>query len=99
MDTKMPVKDEEPQIPGYSATIIVRVSPEPGTYYSVLDYAANTNDTTDQAVLDEIRRGYLSYSLHKSDPWIEFEGAFADDPDFDDFLKEIEVYRKKLDEE
>ncbi|MBM3240370.1 type II toxin-antitoxin system HicB family antitoxin [Candidatus Poribacteria bacterium] len=35
----------------------------------------------------------------KSDPWLEFRGMFADDPDFDDFLLEIEAYRKELNNE
>lgn len=34
-----------------------------------------------------------------SDPWLEFRGMFADDPDFDDFLSEIEAYREELDNE
>ena len=35
----------------------------------------------------------------KLDTWMEFRGMFADDPDFDDFLLEIEAYRKELDSE
>lgn len=32
------------------------------------------------------------------DPWLEIRGMFADDPHFDDFVKEIETYRKELNE-
>ena len=35
----------------------------------------------------------------KSDPWLEFRGMFADDPDFDDFMLEIKAYRKELNSE
>lgn len=35
----------------------------------------------------------------KSDPWLEFRGMFADDPDFDDFMLEIKDYRKELNSE
>jgi len=35
----------------------------------------------------------------KSDPWLEFRGMFADDPDFNDLLMEIETYRKELNNE
>ena len=34
----------------------------------------------------------------ESDPWLEIRGMFADDPHFDDFVKEIAAYRKELDE-
>ena len=33
------------------------------------------------------------------DPWIKRAGVFADDPTWDDFLEEIESYRKQVDEE
>jgi len=31
------------------------------------------------------------------DPWIKYAGMFSDDPDFDDFLAEIEAYRREID--
>jgi len=34
----------------------------------------------------------------KPDPWLEIRGMFADDQDFDDFVKEIEAYRKEQNE-
>lgn len=36
-------------------------------------------------------------SRKESDPWLEFRGMFADDPDFDAFLQEIKAYRQELD--
>ena len=33
------------------------------------------------------------------DPWIKHAGIFADDPTFDDFLAEIEAFRRRVDEE
>lgn len=35
----------------------------------------------------------------KDSPWIKYLGVFEDDPTFDDFLAEIEDYRKAVDEE
>jgi len=35
----------------------------------------------------------------ETNPWLKYAGMFADDPDFDEVLKEIEAYRKDLDEE
>ena len=32
-------------------------------------------------------------------PLLRFAGMFADDPTFDDFLSEIETYRREVDEE
>jgi predicted RNase H-like HicB family nuclease len=32
-------------------------------------------------------------------PWMKFAGMFKDDPDFDDFLADIEAYRKEIDAE
>ena len=34
----------------------------------------------------------------EEDPWIKYAGMFTDDPDFEDVMKEIEAYRKELDE-
>ena len=34
----------------------------------------------------------------KKDRWLEIRGIFADDPDFDSVMKEIEAYRKELNE-
>lgn len=31
--------------------------------------------------------------------WMKFAGMWKDDPTFDDFLTEIETYRKELDKE
>jgi len=35
----------------------------------------------------------------ESNPWVEFEGTFAVDPHFDDFLRAVEKYREKWDDE
>jgi predicted RNase H-like HicB family nuclease len=35
----------------------------------------------------------------KDDPWIKNLGIFVDDPTFDDFLKEIAVYRQLVDDQ
>ena len=32
-------------------------------------------------------------------PWIKYTGMFKDDPQFDDFLAEMESYRQELDSE
>ena len=34
----------------------------------------------------------------ETNPWLKYAGMFADDPDFDEVLEEIEAYRKELDE-
>jgi hypothetical protein len=38
-----------------------------------------------------------SDSTEKPHPWLEFAGIFKDDPSFDQFLKEMENYRKEVD--
>ena len=38
-----------------------------------------------------------NYSTEKPHPWLEFAGIFKDDPSFDQFLQEIENYRKEVD--
>ena len=43
--------------------------------------------------LEELRR------KNPNNPWLQMAGIFADDPDFDDFLAEIEKYRRELDAE
>ena len=40
----------------------------------------------------------ISQKNPAEDPWEKYAGMFADDPDFDDVMKEIEAYRKELDE-
>jgi len=34
----------------------------------------------------------------ETNPWIKYAGMFADDPDFEEVLKDIEAHRKELDE-
>ena len=34
---------------------------------------------------------------HDSDPWLKNMGIFADDPTFDDFLREVTAYRQQVD--
>ena len=38
-----------------------------------------------------------SNSTEKPHPWLEFAGIFKDDPSFDQFLQEMETYRKEVD--
>ena len=38
-----------------------------------------------------------SDSTEKPHPWLEFAGIFKDDPSFDQFLQEMETYRKEVD--
>ena len=38
-----------------------------------------------------------SDSTEKPHPWLEFAGIFKDDPSFDQFLQEMENYRKEVD--
>lgn len=35
----------------------------------------------------------------KTSPWRKRAGAFADDPTWDEFVEEMEVYRKQVDQE
>ena len=36
-------------------------------------------------------------SLNQTDPWLSNMGLFQDDPTFDDFLSEVEIYRNEVD--
>jgi len=38
-----------------------------------------------------------NHSTEKPHPWLEFAGIFKDDPSFDQFLQEMETYRKEVD--
>lgn len=35
--------------------------------------------------------------ISSDNPWIKYTGMFKDDPQFDDFLAEMESYRQELD--
>lgn len=37
--------------------------------------------------------------ISSDNPWIKYTGMFKDDPQFDDFLAEMESYRQELDSE
>jgi hypothetical protein len=37
--------------------------------------------------------------ISSDNPWIKYAGMFKDDPQFDEFLTEMESYRHKLDTE
>ncbi len=69
-------------------------------YYETLkDNEENTGSLPSQAYafLKHIIVEVENESI-KPDPWLEIRGMFADDPHFDDFVKEIEAYRKEVDE-
>ena len=36
-------------------------------------------------------------SMNQTDPWLSNMGLFQDDPTFDDFLSEVEIYRNEVD--
>jgi predicted RNase H-like HicB family nuclease len=36
-------------------------------------------------------------SINQSDPWLSNMGLFQDDPTFDEFLAEVEIYRREID--
>ena len=36
-------------------------------------------------------------SMNQTDPWLNNMGLFQDDPTFDDFLSEVEIYRNDVD--
>ncbi|WP_204106309.1 MULTISPECIES: DUF4209 domain-containing protein [Spirulina sp. CCY15215] len=38
-------------------------------------------------------------AVEQSDPWVKFSGMFQDDPQFDEFVEEMEDYRRKIDDE
>jgi predicted RNase H-like HicB family nuclease len=52
---------------------------------------------TDIVEITQVEVDIPQMSHKESDPWLEFRGMFADDPDFEDVLKEIEAYRQELD--
>ena len=39
-----------------------------------------------------------STQISTDNPWIKYAGMFKDDPQFDEFLSEIESYRHELDQ-
>ena len=72
-----------------------------------------TDTLTEQRILTKIRQlspdeiqkleefidqlSQASDSSEKPHPWLEFAGIFKDDPSFDQFLQEMENYRKEVD--
>jgi cytoplasmic iron level regulating protein YaaA (DUF328/UPF0246 family) len=48
-----------------------------------------------EKLIDQLSQA--NYSTEKPHPWLEFAGIFKDDPSFDQFLQEMENYRKEVD--
>jgi tetrahydrodipicolinate N-succinyltransferase len=48
-----------------------------------------------EKLIDQLSQA--SDSTEKTHPWLEFAGIFKDDPSFDQFLQEMENYRKEVD--
>lgn len=57
MNKKMRTEEKELQASGYP-TVVVLVRPDPKTYYQGVVYRTDTNDTTDEVILDDILRKY-----------------------------------------
>ena len=47
----------------------------------------------------QVRENVKPTSTPSEDPWVKYAGMFKDDPDFDDFLAEMEAYRREIDTE
>ena len=47
----------------------------------------------------QVRENVKPTSNPSDDPWVKYAGMFKDDPDFDDFLAEMEAYRREIDAE
>lgn len=47
----------------------------------------------------QVRENVKPISNPSDDPWVKYAGMFKDDPDFDDFLAEMEAYRREIDAE
>lgn len=47
----------------------------------------------------QVRENVKPASTASDDPWVKYAGMFKDDPDFDDFLAEMEAYRREIDAE
>ena len=50
-------EDEQLQASGFEGAVVL-VHPDPGTYYSTVDSAADANDTSTDAVVDNVMRKY-----------------------------------------
>lgn len=48
-----------------------------------------------EKLIDQLSQA--THSTEKPHPWLEFAGIFKDDPSFDQFLQEMENYRKEVD--
>ena len=48
-----------------------------------------------EKLIDQLSQA--NHSTEKPHPWLEFAGIFKDDPSFDQFLQEMENYRKEVD--
>jgi hypothetical protein len=48
-----------------------------------------------EKLIDQLSQ--INHSTEKPHPWLEFAGIFKDDPSFDQFLQEMETYRKEVD--
>jgi hypothetical protein len=48
-----------------------------------------------EKLIDQLSQA--NHSTEKPHPWLEFAGIFKDDPSFEQFLQEMENYRKEVD--
>ena len=48
-----------------------------------------------EKLIDQLSQA--NHLTEKPHPWLEFAGIFKDDPSFDQFLQEMENYRKEVD--
>ena len=55
-----------------------------------------TLSSEDKTLLIQQLQNKKGYIL-SSNPWIKYAGIFKDEPQFDEFLTEIESYRQELD--
>lgn len=50
----------------------------------------------EDAIMQEFK---YQQQVEKSDPWVQFAGMFKDDPLFDEFVEDMDAYRRELDTE
>lgn len=94
--------------------VLVQYQPEGGYIASVLGWpdCVVEGETQDEAlthartaILEQLTRGqvvrleFKKPHLEVSGPSLDHFGHFRDDPTFDDFLSEVEAYRREMDVE
>jgi hypothetical protein len=68
-------------------------------YWRILSFAEDARTTLRDFSGTNKEKLNIKTKLEERNPWVKFSGIFKDDPLFDEFVEEMEKYRRKIDAE